>query len=372
MVAIGSLAVALLWMLLAVNIHYRGDWTGLFHIGGGFSPPPEVGGEGSASRDSAGYDGQFYRLIARDPFLSRGYVRYVDSPEMRWRRILVPGLAWALALGQDRWVDGAYIAVILGWVFAGSFWAAQLARKMGYPAWMGAGFLLLPATLVALDRMTVDIALAALILGVMCDGGEGPVWRLWLLAAGAALSRELGALLAVAVMAHALLMRRRALAAWMASSLVPAAAWAWYVHLNTPRIPEHYAGWIPLAGLLRGLAHPLPYAARLPLGEVLVLLDFLALSGALLGVLLMIRFRPALNRLSGMATWCFLVPVLIINAAGVWSEPFAYGRAMTPFWLLIALESAWRREWLGLLPVVLIDLPIGAQFAYYAAAFMRS
>ncbi|MEN6602891.1 MAG: hypothetical protein ABFD86_10795 [Bryobacteraceae bacterium] len=371
MVASLSLALAFVWMLLAVQIRYQGDWTGLFHIGGGIAPPAEAGGTPSTLRGDDGYDGQFYRLVARDPFLTRGYARYVDSPEMRWQRILVPALAWELALGRSGWVDGAYIAVILGWVFAGSFWGATLARGMGYPAWMGGGFLLLPATLAALDRMTVDVALAALLLGALCVGEDGSEKRLWLLAAGAALCRETGTLLAVALVARALMRRRFALAARLASSLAPAAAWFWYVRLNTPRTQENYLSWIPLEGLLRRFLHESHVAPDMPLRELHVLLEYLALSGALLAVLLIIQYRPGLNSLQGTAAWCFLLPVLFVNHAGVWSEPFAYGRTLTPFWLLIALESARLRRWTGLLPVALIDLPLMAQFVYYVAALLK-
>jgi hypothetical protein len=371
MTASASVALAFVWMLLAVQIRYQGDWIGLFHIGGGFAPPAEAGGTPSTLRGDAGYDGQFYRLVARDPFLTRGYARYVDSPEIRWRRILVPALAWALALGRSGWADGAYIAVILGWVFAGSFWGARLARGMGYPAWIGGGFLLLPATLAALDRMTVDVALAALLLGALCVGEDGAEKRLWLLAAGAALCRETGILLVAALVARALIRRRFSFAARLASSVAPAAMWFWYVRLNTPRAQEHYLSWIPLEGLLRRILHGTQCAPDMPLRDLHVLLEYLALSGALLGVLMMIRYRPGLNNLQGTAAWCFLLPVLFVNNAGVWSEPFAYGRTLTPLWLLIVLESARLRRWTGLLPVALIDLPLMAQLGYYVATFLK-
>lgn len=366
-----SLFVALLWMLLAVQVRYHGQWAGLFHVGGGFSQPPEIAVNVFVAPDDKGYDGQFYRLVARDPFLKRGYAQYVDAPEIRWRRILVPLLAWTLALGQDAWLDGAYIAVVLGWVFAGAFWAAQLACSMGYPAWMGTGFLLVPATLVSLDRMTVDVALAALLLGVLRYCEEGPDWLVWLLAA-AALSRETGVLLVAALVLNAIHRKRFRVAGWMAAALSPAVVWWLFVHLNIPRSGVVFWGWIPLEGILRRFAHPIPYAAGVPFRPILILLDYLALSGALLGVLLMLRYRPSPGRMQGVAAWLFLVPALFVSFPDAWSDPFAYGRTMTPFWILIALEAAARREWLGLLPMVLIDLPIGAQFAYYIAAFLKS
>jgi len=352
-------------MLLAVQIHYRGSWTGLFHIGGGFTPPAEAGGVPLALPGDRGYDGQFYRLIARDPFLLRGHVNFVDSPEMRWQRILVPLSAWALAMGQSAWVDGAYIAVILGWVFAGSYWGAQRAHRLGYPRWVGAGFLLLPATLVAIDRMTVDIALAALLLGTLCADEDGAVGQLWVLAAAAALCRETGALLAVAMVARELARRRVRLAALLASSLAPAAAWFCYVRWNTPRTQPDYLSWIPLEGLFRSMLHAGYYPPHLPLREMHMVLDYLAWTGALMGVLLIFRHRPGFGNLPGTAAWCFLLPVLFVNHSSVWGEVFAYGRTMTPFWLLIMIESARRRHWAGLVPIAMLDLPLAAQFGSY-------
>jgi hypothetical protein len=61
-----------------------------------------------------------------------------------------------------------------------------------------------------------------------------------------------------------------------------------------------------------------------------------------------------------------------VSILAAWNDPIAYGRTMTPFWILIALEAAARREWLGSLPMALIGPPTGAQFAYYITAFLKS
>ena len=86
-------------------------------------------------------------------------------PPLRYRRILVPALAWALALGRDSAIHAAYLAVILGFVFLGVYWLARAIESRGrHPAW-GLMFVIMPASLVSMDRMTVDVALAALTAG---------------------------------------------------------------------------------------------------------------------------------------------------------------------------------------------------------------
>ena len=62
---------------------------------------------------------------------------FVDNPRLRWRRILVPALAWLCALGQSDFVDSAYFGVLLGFVFLGAywlsryFWSGTICRRRG-------------------------------------------------------------------------------------------------------------------------------------------------------------------------------------------------------------------------------------------------
>lgn len=82
-----------------------------------------------------GFDGEMYRTVAHDPFMQRGFARYVDVPTDRYRRILFPALAYLLAAGHQPWIDGSYIAVIALFVFAGGYWLSQWAVLVGaHPA----------------------------------------------------------------------------------------------------------------------------------------------------------------------------------------------------------------------------------------------
>jgi hypothetical protein len=160
-----AVAVLLAWQGFIVFFGYGGDWTGLFMTGDA-SPaavPPALVSTTYVFKNNPGYDGQFYRYVAYDPFFRQGLNAFMDQAPLRYQRILVPGLAWVLAAGRPRLIDASYIAVIFGFVWLGAWWLARLAAARGlHPAWGAAGFSLLPATLISVSRMTVDVALAAL------------------------------------------------------------------------------------------------------------------------------------------------------------------------------------------------------------------
>ena len=149
-VAVGLAAAGIIWLwqFLTVHYNYGGDWTALFRIGPIASLPPFAASERHYQFPVSGsYDGQWYHLMAHDPFATRGAASVIDAPVFRYRRILVSLLAWTLALGHDAWIGRAYLAVILGFVFLGAFWMARLAAHRGvHPGW-GIMFAAMPGTI---------------------------------------------------------------------------------------------------------------------------------------------------------------------------------------------------------------------------------
>src|ERR1041385_915357 len=151
--ALAAVLAVWLWQLATVHFNYGGNWTALFCTAPDWRIPPFLLGENifKFPAGSLGYDGQMYHLIAHDPWMHRGAVAAMDDPALRYRRILVPMLAWLLALGRDSAIHAAYFAVILGFVFLGVYWLARVMAIRGrHPAW-GLMFLLMPATLVSID-----------------------------------------------------------------------------------------------------------------------------------------------------------------------------------------------------------------------------
>ena len=109
-VAAAGTALVLLWLALTVRYNYGGNWTGLFCTGANQRVPADLLAEKLYTFPaSSGYDGQFYHYIAHDPLGRTQLPNYIDAPQLRYRRILVPALAYLIAVGQGRFIDAAYL-----------------------------------------------------------------------------------------------------------------------------------------------------------------------------------------------------------------------------------------------------------------------
>jgi hypothetical protein len=364
---------ALLWQLLSVHYNFGGNWTGLFCTGSYGATPPALAFEHIYRfADSEGYDGQFYHYIAHDPLLKRGMSQYVDNPRLRWRRILLPGLAYLFALGQDEYIDAAYVAVNLGFLLLGVYWLARFVTRRGWhPAW-GLAFFLVPATPISIDRMTVDMALVALCIGYVVYVDEGPLWKLLLVLILAPLARETGFCLAGGACLYFAARRhwRRAVAS--ALSITPFLAWVAFVSVKTSPDATAWFSWLPFEGLVRRTVHPFLHA-------VLNWKVALAAGGDYLGILgmwpaLAIAFSAAWKRRSdGRATalYLFICVAAFVARDAVWEEAYSFGRIMSPLMVLTALDGVADRSWWRLLPMVMVLPRVGMQFGFQALNILR-
>jgi len=342
-----ALAVLLVfaWMAATVAANYDGHWSGLFRTGQKFAVPPHL--EASTYRDPSpyGYDGQFYRFLAHDPLLRKGTAAYIDAPILRARRILVPGAAWLLACGQPGLIDGAYIVVILASIFGGVYWLGALFIRQGRRAYLGLLFLIVPATVASIDRMTVDITLAALAAGFAFYLLENREPELWLVTAAAGLVRETGLLFAAACVLAALLQRDFRKSALWAATALPALGWYAYLHWGLPQLAQVPGGgeaapaWVyprfRLGILLRALdppCYPLP-----PLKEAIARgLDVVALIGMMAAfVLAALRLRVAPRGALRIALALQLLLLLAMTSKGFWNTPFGYARPFGPLFVLL-------------------------------------
>jgi hypothetical protein len=351
-----------LWQLATVHFNYAGNWTALFNTAPGWPRPAFLASENiyTFPPGSLGYDGQMYHFIAHDPWIKRSAVAAMDDPALRYRRILVPALAWAVALGRDSAIHAAYVAVILGFVFLGVYWLSRAIVLQGrHPAW-GLMFVLMPATLVSTDRMTVDVGLAALTAGFVLYSDFR--WKVLLILACAALTRETGLLLTLGYGAFLLSRRRFADLVWTAASALPAMFWYVYVARHTPPEPSgEFANLIPLGGWIERVAHPEVYA--LPRWQALaaIELDYIALAGValMLGHATWLAWARRWNARAA-AVYVFALAIVFLGSRSVWEDAFSYGRVVTPLMILLALEDAQPRQ--AFAPVALVDARIGLNF----------
>jgi len=162
--------LALLWQTATVNINYSGNWTALFCTGDLRPTPPALASENIYTfTGSNGFDGQYYHYIAHDPWPGGKMSSYVDAAGIRYCRILLPAAAYLLALGRQQFIDFAYIAAGLAFLFLGVWWFRVFSERSGRPPEWALVFPLLPASMIFFDRLTVDHGSRA--------GAAGPGYR---------------------------------------------------------------------------------------------------------------------------------------------------------------------------------------------------
>jgi len=362
-----------------VHYNYRGNWTALFCTGDASPVPPRLAAGTYVFKASRGYDGQYYRYVAHNPWARENWAEHFDAPRWRYVRIFVPALSWLLAAGQARWIDAAYIAVVLLSVFFGTYWLGRYAADLGRnPAW-GLSFLLLPATLISLDRLTVDVALAALCVAFVWYARRNSTAGLYAALTAAALTRETGLLLTATACGWYLWNRQWRRSLLLATTIVPALAWFAYVLTHVADVPgrlEQVPRWVsgarPLSGLVAALSTPLPYAFPAPLLQIVQVLDAVALCGFLLA--LIIAVRNLWRRKPGLEGWAavpFVVLALAVRGRAFWFNVYEYSRPFNPLFLLVGTGALSGAGGWVLLPIALMDLRIAAQLAPQALGIVR-
>lgn len=338
-----------------VRRNLGGDWSGLFYTGAAAAVPAALAGESPRrAPDAVGFDGQFYHVIAHDPLLRTDAKTAVDNPPLRWRRILVPASAYVISFGRDSMVDVAYFAVILAAVFAGVYWSAAYIAERGLPMSLGVAFLLLPATMISLERMTVDVMVCALAAGAAVHLARTSGWKLYALLAALPLARETGIVVAAALAVSQAASRRYRGAILAAATGIPFLAWAGYVHLRTSSDGTAWFG-APLAGLLARTLDPEVAGINDSWLRTAAQLDYLGVVGVWAAIVLtVIALRR--NPRGEIELSCALTVLLFafLAKADIWSQAYGFARTMSPVLLWLALLAARERRPAYLLPWAMV------------------
>ncbi len=366
--AIVAVVFAMAWMALNVAGVYGGHWNGLFYTGSEMPLPAELAAHTQPVNDPVGYDAAYYHLVAHDPLLRRGFLAYADNARLRWRRIGIPGLAALLALDSDRYVDTAYIAIQLAFVFLGTFWLSRYAELQGRSVVFGLAFLLIPAVLVSLDRMTIDLPLAALAIGIALYAASpvntgGRNWAPYLMLAAAPLVRETGMVLILAWCVHWGLRRDWIAAGLGAGCAAPALAWWQYVQSHTPPDATAWLASYPFAGIiertLNGIDHPTSTAWL----QLAAMLEHVAIAGIWLAFALTAYL--AWRRRLGLVEWTAILFTAFASLLGrwdIWASAYATGRTMSPLLIMLGLLALAGRGWVYIVPLALILPRIALQY----------
>lgn len=352
--ALGTAAV-LIWQCLTVHYNYQGHWTALFYTGSYNAGPPSLAPENIYTfPDSIGYDGQFYHYIAHDPLLRTGIRAHVDNPRLRWRRILVPGLAFLLAAGRPESVDAGFFAVTAGFFFLGVYWCSRFCARCGISPGWGLCFGLIPGVLTSIDRMTIDIALVALCAGFALYGAAEPSRKVLLILALAPLARETGVSLILGYCLSLAIRKQWRPALHSVLAALPWLGWIIFVHQRTDPDLTVWGSAYPLVGIIGRTLQPVQFALT---GRWLVAaatLDYIGLLGIWAALFLAVRLAAMAAKASfgplEAAIVCSALPVLFAGKSDIWSGGYEFGRTMSPLLALLALEGIRSRWWWNLLP----------------------
>ena len=338
--ALAATALGLSWQLLTVHFNYGGNLTALFCTGTDWAVPPQLAHEHIyIFPASGGYDGQAYHYIAHDPLYRNGIGLFVDSPGTRYRRILLPGLAYLLALGQQDWIDISYFVCNLAFLFAGTWFLSRLVDRAGRNPWLSVLYLLVPSTVISLDRLTVDLALTSLALAFTWYLGTNERGKLYVVLMLAALCRDTGFFLTFAFVVPLLFRRRFRESLTWTTALIPALAWNLSISWRMPQtftfrksIIMPFGGWVEPF-----LHHPVYHLAAAPLVAVHIL-DWLQFAGLLLSFLLGLRlWRDAMQ--NPLRAACFLWACMGILWPVLWQiDPYAT-RLVSPLLLWQFLDG---------------------------------
>ena len=339
-----SIVFVLAWQSLTVHANYDGNWTGLFRTGSAQAVPADLLADTHRNAHPRGYDGQFYRFLAHDPLLRNGTEAYLDSPALRARRMLAPLLAWLLAAGRPGVIDAAYILLVAGSIFAGVYWMSRIMAHHGRsPAW-GLSFLAVPAVLVGIDTMTVDVVLAALIACFAWQVQTGRRRWLWLTVAAAPLVRETGLALAAACVIAALSRREWRNAGLWTTAAIPILLWSAYLQTLFPQtattasttFPVWYLPRMP-PGIASAFLVQAPYAnLSASVGALVRVMDRACLIAVLTAAALaLLQFRLGRQRETTLVMCSFAAFVPLLGLPGIWIPVYGYSRLVSPLLLLL-------------------------------------
>ncbi|MDE3230962.1 MAG: hypothetical protein KGO05_13870 [Chloroflexota bacterium] len=301
-----------------------------------------------------GYDGQFYYLLALNPFGPHPALAgaMFDTPAYRAQRILYPFLVWLLTLGgHARFVPLAMLLVNFAAVVALAALAALAARRLGVAPALAAIVVFYPGLLLSLGRdLSEPLALACALGGVVCALDRRWRWAALLLSL-AVLGRETTVAFGLALLAAAVLARVTPLLAlrlpalrlvareeWRGAALaglaplVVGAVWQVVLLLRWGQMglfadgPKNIGA--PLLGLREALYYwpTLPWPAlylRTHQAEALYLLALAALVAVTLA-------RRRSGAWLGLA-WAGYLLIGLCFSVIVWIEDWAFMRAMMEY-----------------------------------------
>jgi hypothetical protein len=283
-------------------------------------------------KNSAGYDGQFYYRLARNPFTSSwtDYGIRLDVPTYRQQRILLPLLLWVLSFGQERPLAILFLLINIGSVSLLAWCSAKVVESASVNAWWSAAVWLYPGWLISMTRDCAEILEVALLMATLLAVRRGRIFVATLLAIAAVLTKET-AMIAIAMFAIANPPLFTALAAHFALKFTLFRVWNAAPSLGT----GHFS--VPFAGLVHSFAMQRAF-------PLFTTIEICALFAMVIAVFFSVRHVPLIVA----AAFALYIPLMAILDQGFWIEDWSFLRASSELWVFGGLIAAIGRNRAGL------------------------
>jgi hypothetical protein len=239
-----------------------------------------------------------------------------------------------------------------------------MAVSLRYSVTVGLLFCAVPSVLVSVDRLTVDVALAASCVGFVLYVQEQSPRKLYAVLMTAALARETGLLLVAAYVIYLFGKRKFYHAIIFSTAAVPAGCWYIFVQLHTTSGSPGFISLALFAGFIHRILTPFPYnpsGFSPALARNLDLLGLAGIAGALFWAFYRV-FRRAWTPIT-VAIYLFAMVTITLAFEDAWAEVYGFGRILTPLVLLSALDGLTVGSVLPIVCMLVLDPRIGLQMS---------
>jgi hypothetical protein len=357
-----ALAATLFWVLVVsfiADFRYDGDIRALLCVGeethhpAAFDTVPTAG--------PWGYDGQQYAALATDPFLRQhDTVEALDTPSYRATRVMVPLLAWLMALGNSTAALVVYQLLCWGLGLGSVFLVARWLADEGLSPWWALLLVTSTGLAAAIIRSTPDAAALLFMLAALWLHARHRPRLALVLACAAVLARETSYLVALAIALDEL-RRRRVVSAAAFVSVPLALVVGWQLYLRSVLGSAFVTGTSNFSVPFAWLPAKLPTVFA---GGHVWWMEFLGLCAVAATVLAMVvvATRPSTWSAPELSFLAFGTMGLFLSY-NVYCETWAYARALIPLPFLAVLiagrQPAPPRRW-AVLSVAVFYLLSGA------------
>jgi hypothetical protein len=357
-----ALSATLFWVLVVsfiADFRYNGDIRALLCVGeethhpAAFDTVPTAG--------PWGYDGQQYAALATDPFLRQhDTVEALDAPSYRATRVMVPLLAWLMALGNPTAALVVYQLLCWGLGLGSVFLVARWLADEGLAPWWALVLVTSTGLAAAIIRSTPDAAALLFMLAALWLHAQRRPRLALALACAAVLARETSYLVVLAIALDEL--RRRRFSSAVALVFVPLTlviGWQLYLRgvLGSAFVTGASNFSVPFAWLPAKLATVFA-------GGKIWWMEFLGLCAVAATVLalVVVATKPSKWRAPELSFLAFGAMGLFLSY-NVYCETWAYARALAPLPFLAVLiagrQTVPLRRW-AVLSVALFYMLSGA------------